>query len=213
MNSRRKFLAQGGLAATALIAVNPYKTVAGVNSQSLGFNSNKILFLHTADNNNTDHILEDHANALNRTTGNVILLNAGKEAVAALANDYKIVYKGDIKIGVITADASGSDGFNKINSLALDLKKEKNCHLVVCLSQLGYKNKHNLDDINLAAQSSNIDIIIGGNAGNGTKYPVIALNKEKAEVIIDHAVDPSLDMRKIEITFNDRAQKRNIDLN
>lgn len=225
MNTRRKFLIQGGLATTALIAAKPLHTIAGVSSPMAGFgsNHNSVLFLHTADHQT--HQLVNQIAELKRTAHNVVVLNAGNmesatdlkydasinknNAVAATANNYRIIYKGNIKIGVITATA-GNNVINNINSLSTHLKKDKNCHLVVCLSQLGYKQKHGIDDVTLAANTEHLDIIIGGDAKNNSKNAVVVLNKNRSEVIIDHAADRSPALGKIEIAFNDRGQKWNI---
>jgi 5'-nucleotidase len=43
------------------------------------------------------------------------------------------------------------------------LKYEKKCHLIICLSHLGYKYDNNkISDIVLAKKTNNIDLIIGG---------------------------------------------------
>lgn len=232
MNSRRKFLLQGGMATTALLAAKPFKAIAGAGSPITGFgnNDNSVIFLHTADLNNSNHQkLISHIADLKRSSGNVVLLNAGNNvagsaaalnfdasvnhsnAVSATANNYRIIYKGKIKIGVISITTGES--FSNINTQASFLKKEKNCHLVVCLSQLGYKNKNAIDDLNLAALSANLDIIIGGDTKNSSKNPVVVLDQNNAEVIIDHAADATLALGKIEIAFDDKGQKKNIAFN
>lgn len=221
MSSRRKFLVQGGLATTALLAAKPFKTVARAGSPLTGYSyRNKVLVLHTADLHNANHDrVVDHISGLKRAAGNIILLDAGKKNSSSIkydasidqcnpvsADDYRIVYKGESKIGIITA----SNEFGQVNSLASYLKKEKNCHLVICLSQLGYRNKNGIDDVNLAKASKHVDIIICGDAKNSCKDPAIVLNKDNSEVIIDHAGDTAIALGKIEITFNDKGQKWNI---
>lgn len=231
MNSRRKFLLQGGMATTALIASKPFKTIAGVCSPITGYgtNDNRVIFLHTSDLHNANyHQLISHIAELKRSAGNVVLLNAcaaiaenatalnydasisQNNAVSDAVNNYRIIYKGNIKIGVVTAIASDNNLFSTVNTLASYLKKEKNCHLVVCLSTLGYKHKHGVDDLNLAVRSGSLDIIIGGDANNRSNHPVVVLNKDNAEVIIDHAADTALALGRIEIAFDEGGQKRNI---
>jgi len=234
MNSRRKFLIQGSLATTALLVAKPFKTLAGAASPVTGFNTNnnKVIFLHTGNfrNINQQQVIS-HIADLKNTTGNIVLLHAGDDvsnnsvklnydasisqnnSISASANNYRIIYKGKIKIGVISAMAGESNLVSNINKLSSWLKKERNCHIVVCLSQLGYKNKKAVDDITLAAASTSLDMIIGGNAKNFTPHPSIVLNSDKAEVIINHAANSALALGKIEIAFDDQGKKRNVAFN
>jgi len=234
MNSRRKFIVQSGLATTALIAAKPFKTVADAGSSILGLNftNNKVIFLHTADvhHSNQQQVL-DHIAELKRSSGNIVLLNAGKagsedstplkydaslcdnNVVDAASNNYRIIYKGNVKIGIITTNRNDNNLYNNINTLAGQLKKERNCHFVVCLSSLGYKHKNGFDNVNLAANTNHLDLIIGGDAKNDARLPAVVLNKDKAEVIINHSTDATTALSKIEITFNDRGLKRNIAFN
>jgi 5'-nucleotidase len=58
--------------------------------------------------------------------------------------------------------------------------------MVICLSELGYKNDGIADDTRLAASSEHIDLIIGSESELFMKTPIIAQNKNKKEVIINH---------------------------
>ena len=124
--------------------------------------------------------------------------------------DNKIIKKGNIKTGIISTKPGESDVISKVNSLSAYLKKEKGCSVVVCLSQLGYKNKNTPDDITLAKKSINLDIIIGGNTKNFHQQPVILLNNNNEEVIIHSATGDSAAFGKIDIDFNERGQKKHI---
>ncbi|MBL0145736.1 MAG: hypothetical protein IPP48_08220 [Chitinophagaceae bacterium] len=126
---------------------------------------------------------------------------------------YRIVYKGDIKVGVIKALAGEKNTVQRINTLSAYLKKEKDCQLVVCLSQLGFKNKVVLDDIKLAQQSTNVDVIIGGHLSNFSAYPFVAQNTNKAEVIIQSATDNGFALGNIEIEFDNTLAKKSIAIN
>jgi len=231
MNTRRKFLLQGSMATTALLVAKPFTTVANSLAPVTGYsiNSNKLVLVHTGNHstaNNEDTLL--HISNLRKTTGNLMVLHAGVasanhanpfkydasiqpgEPFSVTEGDYKIIYKGDIKTGIINASASENISAEKIDALATYLKKEKNCQLVVCLSQLGYKTKNNLDDLRLAAASSHLDIIIGGHAENFCKQPLTVLNRNREEVIINHAAGNKLALRKIEIDFDEKGKKRQI---
>jgi hypothetical protein len=225
MNTRRKFLLNGTMAATALLTAKPFTSIANSLSPVTGFsiNNNSLVLAHTgnafsaASSQTLQHIAK-----LKNSSTNLLMLHAGNktalnqqvydaslhsgEACSILANDYKIVYKGDIKTGIITAN-NQSAAADDINKLAAYLKKEKNCHLVVCLSQLGYNSATGLNDLSLAASSTHLDVIIGGHADNFCSRPVIVQNKNKEEVIINHAATNELAFRKIEIGFNSRGKK------
>ncbi len=233
MNTRRKFLVQGSLASAALLAIKPFKTISGSSQlQSLtGFsvNENKVVVAHTSDvgNANVTHT-QQVLSEMKSTTGNLLLLHAGHHAAdkatrytydasmkntktaASASGSYQIVYKGNYKIGIITADCHESDLISKINRLSGYLKNERDCHLVVCLSQLGYKNNSSVDDRTLAEQSSNLDLIVGGQNDNHSKHPVIVLNKNSEEVIINHSAANNFYIGQIHLGFNDAGKKMNV---
>jgi len=81
---------------------------------------------------------------------------------------------------------------------------------VVCLSQLGYKSATGLNDLELAAESTHLDVIIGGHANDFCTRPFIAQNKNKAEVIINHAATNGLAFRKIEIGFDNLGKRSHV---
>jgi hypothetical protein len=226
MNTRRKFLLNGSMAATALLTAKPFTSIANSLSPVTGFsiNNNSLVLAHTGNvASGSGHSLQQ-IQKLKSSYANLIMLHAGKtapaikpaydaslhagESCSVAANDYKIIYKGDIKTGVITAHSSSAA--SEINALAIYLKKEKNCSLVVCLSQLGYKSADGLNDLELAAASTHLDVIIGGHAEDYCTRPVIAQNKNKEEVIINHAATNSLALRKIEISFNNLGKKAQV---
>lgn len=231
MKSRRYFLIQGTLATTAMIVLKPLTTIARAASQFTGLSSSygKLAFLHTANlNAHSDYKVIQYINEIKNNNANAILLKAGQDIqdetgsltydasinggndLSAITGDYKIINKGNIKTGIISAKAGDSDVIQKINSLSAYLKKEKNCTVVVCLSQLGYKNKNTPDDITLANKSTHLDIIIGGHAENFQTHPVIALNSNNGEVIIHSASGDSFACGKIEIDFDGQGRKKHI---
>ena len=232
MNSRRKFLLQGGMATTALLVAKPFQTIAqsGIPVPGLTANNNKITFLHTG--NSATLSADQLINKINacKNSSNVVLLDATDaatdthnlaydasisqhNAVSGTANNYRIIYKGKVKIGVISATAADTDVIGHINKLSAYLKKDRKCHIVVCLSQLGYKNKHAIDDCKLAEASTSLDMIIGGNAANHSRRPVILLNKDNAEVAISHPASKDLPLSQVDIAFNKLGQKSNIAFN
>src|SRR5258705_7133511 len=201
MTNRRKFLVQSSLAATALAAAKPINALVKYSSPLTGgrFNFNNITFLHTAG---ADLSMAAQVKKITDKNTSVVLLHAGKNSGGEMQRlnydvshqslnethegGYKIVYKDNIKVGVIAVNAHEHNSVNRANDLAAMLKKEKDCHFVVCISQLGFKNKNKTDDITLAGTSEHIDIIVGEHSSGSPKRPVTAFNKKRAEVIIQH---------------------------
>ncbi|MEO6540739.1 MAG: hypothetical protein ABIN74_07110 [Ferruginibacter sp.] len=228
MHTRRKFLIQGSMATTAMLALKPLKTVASTVSRLTGYNGNsKLIFLHTAiPVHKTNPAMIQQVSSIGR--GNAIVLNAGVAQQfetnpltydscideindqTATAGGYKIINKGNIKTGIISAKPGESNVIEKVNTLSAWLKKEKGCTVVVCLSQLGYKNKNATDDITMARESINLDLIIGGNIKNFHSQPVILLNNKNEEVIIHAAAGDAAGFGKIDIDFNELGQKKHI---
>ena len=227
MNNRRKFLVQTGMAATALLVAKPYKTLAGISGPVSGFgDANAVVFLHTG--NTGYERAAKHVTAIQQQYANIVLLHSGntipdkqyqlKYDVSPDHHDksssnpgaYKIIYKGDFKIGVIHTGSTENNSINQINALAARLKKEQHCKLVVCLSPLGFRSKTGIDDVSLAEQSTHVDIIIGSHEKNYWNQPIIAINQNQQEVIIDNAANSPLDIGKIAIGFDRNGQKNKV---
>ena len=231
MNNRRTFIFQSGIAAAAFLVSKPYKAFAGIStSLSSGSKGSNLVLLHTA--NLGDGM--EYATAANqiisleKKKANATLLHAGNtipqhfqqlsydvswnsdNTFHAQSTDFRIIYKNNIRIGVINIGSDSDNPVAEVNTMAARLKKEENCALVVCLSQLGYKNKNSVDDITLAGESTDIDAIIGGHVHNFSKSPVIIRNKNRAEVIINHSTGNSMSFGKIEIDFDAAGRKRRI---
>ncbi len=220
MNSRRKFLVQGSMATTAMLALKPFSAIAKATSPFTGFGGsyNKLGFLHTVNKLPDDYKITRYIKNIKDKNENTILLKAGQDKqdetggltydVSVLSDDYKIINKGKFRTGIISAMPGESNVVQKINTISAYLKKEKNCTIVVCLSQLGYKNKNTPDDITLANKSTDLDIIIGGHTDNYHNYPVVALNKNDEEVIIHSALGDASGFGLIDIEFDSKNKKK-----
>ena len=222
MSNRRKFIVQTGLAATAVLATNPINVLAKCTSpiSRAGFYYDSITFLHT---NGPGITVAAQAKKITSKTASIVLLHTDKEEQAVKQQmicdaslpsinentdgGYKIIYRDNIRVGVVTATANEQNTVKRINHLSALLKKEKDCHLVVCISQLGYKNKNKVDDIILAGKSENVDIILGEHTPNSPKRPIIAANMKKAEVIIHYTENNTDALGKIRIGFNQFGSK------
>lgn len=113
---------------------------------------------------------------------------------------YHIFHKAGIKIGVfgigialkglVPMDKYGNtryfDPISTANKIASELKS-KGCDLVICLSHLGfeYENKSINSDRKLAAETQNIDIILGGHTHTFFDKPLVLKNSKNKDVLIN----------------------------
>ncbi len=113
---------------------------------------------------------------------------------------YHIFHKAGIKIGVfgvgvalkglVSEDKYGNtrylDPISTANKIASDLKS-KGCDLVICLSHLGfeYENKSINSDSKLAAETENIDIILGGHTHTFFDKPLVLKNIKNKDVLVN----------------------------
>lgn len=124
---------------------------------------------------------------------------------------YVILKRFGLKIGVlgVGVDPEGLIQKNKyegmvfkpaissVNFYAKILKDSKKCDLVVCLSHLGYN-----DDIKLAEQSKNVDIIIGGHSHTYMEKPDMRTNLDGKEVLIFQTGKSGAYVNKIEVELD-----------
>lgn len=140
---------------------------------------------------------------------------------------YQVFKKNGIRIGVygLGVELQGlvsklnygetiyRDPITVANEMALFLKEEKNCDLVICLSHLGYSYKSSkISDCTLAAQSKNTDIIIGGHTHTFLDEPVLIPNADGKDVIVNQAGWAGLRLGRIDIKFQ-REKTRNLSKN
>lgn len=113
---------------------------------------------------------------------------------------YHIFHKAGIKIGVfgigvalkglVSIDNYGNtryfDPISTANKIASELKS-KSCDLVICLSHLGfeYENKNINSDRKLAAETQNIDIILGGHTHTFFDKPLVLKNLKNKDVLVN----------------------------
>lgn len=129
---------------------------------------------------------------------------------------YKIFEKGGLKIGVfglgielnglvpkeLYGDIEYFDPLIIANKTASILKHDKKCDLIVCLSHIGYKYKNpKVNDILLAQNSKDIDIILGGHTHTFLDKPDLQKNQEGETVLINQVGWAGLRLGRIDIVF------------
>ena len=137
---------------------------------------------------------------------------------------YKVFKKGGIRIGVfgIGIELDGlvpkslygntiyHNPIRKSNHYANHLRNELGCDLIICLSHLGFKYKgQKIDDINLAEQTNNIDLIIGGHTHTFLNKPITRLNSKQKEVLIAQVGWAGIKIGKIDYFFSQKKVIKN----
>jgi 5'-nucleotidase len=88
------------------------------------------------------------------------------------------------------------------NDMARQLKVEKKCHYVICLSHLGYNYEKNICDTKLAQQTKHLDLILGGHSHTFLDKPVPYRNLDGKEVFVAQTGKSGIRLGRIDIVFN-----------
>jgi 5'-nucleotidase len=147
-------------------------------------------------------------------------LNANYDVKNTLLNgkikEYQIFTKSGIRIGVfglgidpdglipkaLCQDVVYLDPVKKAEEIANRLKNEEKCDFVICLSHLGYKyNENKVSDTILAAETTGIDLIIGGHTHTFLNEPVQAKNKSGKPVAITQVGWAGIILGRVDVLF------------
>ncbi len=135
---------------------------------------------------------------------------------------HKIFIKEDIKIGIfgLGVELAGLvDKKNSGNTLYLDpvqkaaeaafhLKHNEKCDLIICLSHLGFSsNGKKINDVDLAKQSKNIDVILGGHSHTFLDKPASFKNSDGKEVLIAQVGWAGIRLGRIDYIFKKKSKK------
>lgn len=96
------------------------------------------------------------------------------------------------------------------------LRKEKGCDLVICLSHIGYDYRDDADKISdkkLAAQTDNIDLILGGHTHTFLPEPQSFTNKSGKNVFVNQVGWAGLLLGRIDFYFDKNKSLQNISWN
>jgi len=140
---------------------------------------------------------------------------------------YKIFEKSGIKIGVfgLGIELEGLVDKNHyketkylnpveiVQDMSRILKENEQCDLVICLSHLGYNYPNRPDkisDLTLAAQTKNIDLIIGGHTHTFLPKPTVTKNVEGKNVLVNQVGCYGLILGRVDFYFDtDKNKKSN----
>ena len=96
------------------------------------------------------------------------------------------------------------------------LRKEKGCDLVICLSHIGFDYRDDADKISdkkLAAQTDNIDLILGGHTHTFLPEPQSFINKSGKNVLVNQVGWAGLLLGRIDFYFDKNKSLQNISWN
>ncbi|WP_114784253.1 metallophosphoesterase [Botryobacter ruber] len=136
---------------------------------------------------------------------------------------YKVFEKAGLRIGVfgLGIDLQGLvskkqygetrylDPVQQAREVVQQLREQEKCHLVVCLSHLGYSYKTGkIDDRKLAAQVSGIDLIIGGHTHTFLEKPEVVRHENGHETLINQVGFAGINLGRIDFTFEKQTKRR-----
>ena len=149
----------------------------------------------TLGNHEFDNGITELSRRLKRLDADVVCSNYdfSSTSLRGLVKPYTIVRKAGKKIGfiglltdimeVVDRDIAKNlqyqDPVAVVNELAAFLVDEKDCDMVVCLSHLGYE-----EDKDLASQTLNVDIIVGGHTHTLLHKHQMVANPDGDDVVV-----------------------------
>jgi 5'-nucleotidase len=102
------------------------------------------------------------------------------------------------------------DPIVKANEVSEELKKKKDCDMVICLSHLGYqyKGSNKVSDEVLAKETEHIDLIIGGHTHTFLDNPVVIKNKKGDDVVINQVGWAGIVLGRLDFEFSKFSGKK-----
>ncbi|GAB6010642.1 bifunctional metallophosphatase/5'-nucleotidase [Viscerimonas tarda] len=155
----------------------------------------------TLGNHEFDYGLDTLKSIIKRLQRPIVCCNYdfSQTPLKGLVKPYLIMNRFGLKIGIIGVgpDPEGLIQQNKytgmvfkpiissVNTCADKLRKKDKCDLIICISHIGYTSAEGVpNDITLATQTSNVDLIIGGHSHTYMEQPDIRKNKAGKDVLI-----------------------------
>ena len=137
---------------------------------------------------------------------------------------YKIIMKDGIKIGVfglgiqlealvdpkMYKETKYIDPLEIAQDMSRILKEDEECDLVICLSHLGYfykKDPTKISDLNLAKNTKNIDLIIGGHTHTFLPKPTIVRNSADKNMLVNQVGAYGVNLGRVDFYFDENNEK------
>jgi len=94
------------------------------------------------------------------------------------------------------------------NETAAILKHDEKCHMIICLSHLGFKYEgKKISDVSLAKETRNIDLILGGHTHTFLGEPQVYKNIDGEIVLINQVGWAGLVLGRIDFVFDHKKRK------
>ena len=143
-----------------------------------------------------------------------------------IVKPYKIFTKNSIKIGVFGLgiqleglvdkknykETVYNDPIETAQEMTRILKTQEKCDLVICLSHIGYTYKNEpekISDLNLAAKTKDIDLIIGGHTHTFLDKPTIVKNLDGIDTLVNQVGCYGINLGRIDFYFDKDMNKTN----
>ena len=179
----------------------------------------------TIGNHDFDAGMDDLALQLQHADFPILICNydLGNTPLKNKYQEHKIFKKGKLRIGVtgVGIELSGLvpdelfgntqylDPIANANRVALKLKKEEHCDMVICLSHLGFRYKSDkVSDEVLAAKSENIDLVIGGHSHTFFEQPLVYKNRIGDDVLVNQVGWAGLVLGRMDFEFSKSKSKK-----
>lgn len=129
---------------------------------------------------------------------------------------FQIIRKGELKIGIVGlgvelnglvskslhGETRYLDPITKAQETADILREELECNMIVVLSHLGYQYASDkIGDVDLAALTNNIDLIIGGHTHTFLPEPDVLKNKDGNPVLVNQVGWAGINLGRIDFIF------------
>ncbi|MFL9843903.1 bifunctional metallophosphatase/5'-nucleotidase [Flavobacterium rhizosphaerae] len=180
--------------------------------------------LSTMGNHDFDNGIEGFYKQLPNASFDFAVANYdfSKTVLDGIVKPYKTFIKDGIKIGVFGLGIELAGLVDKkmyketvyLNpvEIAQDsskiLKEDEKCDLIICLSHLGYEYRGDkVSDKVLAANTKDIDLIIGGHTHTFLDKPVIEKNSAGEDVLINQVGCYGINLGRIDFTFEKGSKK------
>ncbi len=139
-----------------------------------------------------------------------------------LVKPYRIFDKDGVRIGVfglgieleglvnkrMYKETEYLDPITVAQDISRELKEEKQCDLIICLSHLGYKYKSDkVSDLKLAAATENIDLIIGGHTHTFLPKPTVRKNRKGENMLVNQVGAYGVNLGRIDFFFDAKKNK------
>ena len=98
------------------------------------------------------------------------------------------------------------DPLETTTDMVRELREEENCDIVICLSHMGYYYKRSPDrisDLNLAKQTSGIDLIIGGHTHTFLKKPTVVRNSSDENMVVNQVGCWGVQLGRVDFEFDE----------